>query len=66
MPTVYNKQTDPNMLPVYDADGQQTGWKPAATTQGIVDDKQTQPAKFGKAVSKYAKNGSIVKSYKNL
>ena len=66
MPTVYNEQKNANMLPVYDADGQQTGWRPAAATPGIVADGQTQAAKFGKAVKKYAKNGSIVKSYKNL
>ncbi len=66
MPTVYSEQKNANMLPVYDADGNQTGWKPAAATPGIVADGQTQTAKFGKAVSKYAKNGSIVKAYKNL
>jgi hypothetical protein len=66
MPTVYSEQKNANMLPVYDADGQQTGWRPAAETPGIVADGQTQAAKFGKAVKKYAKNGSIVKSYKNL
>lgn len=66
MPTVYAKQTDPNMLPVYDAEGNQTGWRPAAATPGIADNQQTQSKKFGGAVKKYAKNGNIVKAYKNI
>ncbi len=66
MGTVYNKQTNPNMLPVYDAEGNQTGFAPSLATPGIGDGRTTQPARFGKAIKKYAKNGSIVKSYKNL
>ena len=75
MPTVYGKQSNPNMVPIYDAEGNQTGWKPALATQSTVADNsvtttdtttEALKSKYGKAIKKYAKNGSIVKSYKNL
>jgi hypothetical protein len=82
-PTMYGKQTNPNMLPVYDAEGNQSGWKPAAATPGIVADGSRATAalepnyvqsaplskngtSIGKSIAKMAKNGSIVKAYKNI
>ena len=40
MPTIYGKQKNPNMIPVYDADGNQTGWGPAmdTTTETVVEE----------------------------
>jgi hypothetical protein len=40
MPTIYGKQTNPNMLPVYGPDGKQTGWGPAidTTTESVVEE----------------------------
>jgi hypothetical protein len=40
MPTMYGKQTNPNMLPVYGPDGNQTGWGPAinTTTETVVEE----------------------------
>lgn len=64
--SVYAKQTDPNYLPVYDAEGNQTGWKPSLAGPGIVPDENTaKTSRLGAAIKKTAKNGSIVKLYKN-
>ena len=40
MPTMYGKQTNPNMLPIYGPDGKQTGWGPAmnTTTETVVEE----------------------------
>jgi len=40
IPTLYGKQKNPNMIPVYDADGNQTGWGPAmnTTTETVVEE----------------------------
>jgi hypothetical protein len=40
MPTLYGKQKNPNMLPVYGPDGIQTGWGPAidTTTETVVEE----------------------------
>jgi hypothetical protein len=40
MPTIYGKQKNPNMLPVYGPDGTQTGWGPAmnTTSESVVEE----------------------------
>ena len=44
IPTLYRKTKNPNMIPVYDADGNQTGWGPAidsSTTDMAVEEETT-------------------------
>jgi len=65
MPSIYGKQEDPNTLPVYDASGKQTGWRPALETEKTTED--TAVSRNGsKTKKKIAMNGSIVKMYKTV
>ena len=43
IPTLYGKQKNPNMVPVFDANGNQTGWGPAIDTTTETVEEETTP-----------------------